>query len=87
MSAQAILEKRMAEVNARQGARKAAQAAFIAAYPDVRAWLADLREVGFSVTVSAFDYAIHGPMRKDCPDYPATMGSHNDAPKSGKGRR
>ena len=87
MSAQAILEKRMAEVNARQSSRKAAQAAFISAYPDVRAWLADWREAGCSVTVSAFDYAIHGPMRKDCPDYPATMGSHNDAPKSGKGRR
>lgn len=82
-----ILDARLAEIARRDECKKAAKLAFLEAYPDVRAWLQDLRSEGFEVKFSRFDFAVHGPLRKECPEYPATMRAHTSAPSPSTRKR
>lgn len=87
MSAQEILAKRMAEVEARSSAKKDAIAALFAAYPDIRAWAKDLKDAGFPITVGALTWTIHGPSQTHT-GYAATastLGTPPSYPKRAKG--
>lgn len=81
MSAQEIIDKHMQAARDRANAKKAALTEFVAAYPDVKAWLVDMRSAGFEVTFNAVDFAVHGPIHDRRMWYPATMGAHNDTVK------
>lgn len=87
MSAQEILAKRMAEVEARQQSKKEAIAALFEAYPYFRDRLKDLKDAGFPVKVGEISWTIHGPSQTHT-GYAATASTLATPPSSlkrGKG--
>lgn len=75
-----ICAKHVDEGRERADAKKASLVAFLAAYPDIRDNLADMRAAGFDVTFNTVSFAVHSPMQQ-CADYPAVMESHTKGEK------
>lgn len=84
MTAQAILDKRLSEVDARLQAKKEAIRALFVAYPDIRAWAADIAAHLGPLKVGGMRWVVHGPMWQSGEYVKPVLGGHVVEKKRGK---
>ena len=78
--AEAILSKRLGEVQTRAAERKEQVRLLFEAYPDIRAFLLDLKEAGFPAKMERFTWNMVGPQKETRMWWPALPADTADQP-------
>lgn len=68
---EAILAKRLGEVEARAAERKEQVRLLFEAYPDIRAFLLDLKQAGFPAKMESIKWTMIGPTKESRQWFPA----------------
>ena len=84
-SASDILAKRLGEVEARAAERKEQVRLLFEAYPDIRAFLLDLKQAGFPAKMESLTWNMVGPQKETRMWWPALPADTADQPMASFG--